>query len=164
MKKLLALLFGLSVSVCFTQNTWKLREDQLITLKEGFIYVQEYADSLNSFECNNCKVLPDFFYNYNFDRENSYRVSKGLHSSPSIRKLIIDKINNEPLLKAVIASKDRRLKKRHKIPKGRVKGRFLNYYIITPFQEYSTYKLVEFRLEELMNERDIGKGASNYPD
>ena len=159
MRQYLVLFFGLFVSICFSQNSYELREDQLRTLKKGLDYVQKYADSLNNFECNNCKILPDFFYDYNFDKKNGYRVSSGLHSSVSIRKLIIDKINNESLLNAVLRTKDRRLKKRHKIPKRRAYT-----YVITPYQEYSTYKLVKFRLQELMNERNMGKRASNYPN
>ena len=35
--------------------------------------------------------------------------------------------------------------------------------VIIPFQEYSTYILVKYRLQELWNEDSMGKDAINYP-
>lgn len=157
MKKLLILFFGLSVSFCVSQNPYKLNQSQLRRLNNGIDNIQKYADSLNSFECANCKVLPDFFYNFNFDRENNSNWI-GLHTSLSSRKLIIDKIDNESLLRAVLRSKDKRLRKRTKLPKKYYSG-----YVTIPFQEYSTLDLVKYRLLELENEENMGKKATNYP-
>lgn len=85
-------------------------------------------------------------------------MSTSLHSNISLRKLIIDKIVNKKLLYAVLKSKDRRLRVHTKIPKKQYLG-----HINTPFQEYSTYTLVKWRLQELWNEDNIDMGASNYP-
>lgn len=159
MKNFLILFFGLFVSICFSQNTYELKEFELEELKRGLNYVQKYADSLNNFECDRCKVLPDFFYEHDFDRKSGYKISTALHSSVSIRKLIIDKIDNEPLLNAVLRAKDKRLRKRTKLPRKHYMG-----YVPIPFQEYSMLELVKYRLQELMNEKNMGKRASNYPN
>jgi hypothetical protein len=71
--------------------------------------------------------------------------------------LIIDRITNTPLLEAFLRDKDRRLNKKKKVPKKTYMG-----HVVIPFQEYSTYELVKYRLQELMNEEIMGKGASNY--
>ena len=72
--------------------------------------------------------------------------------------MIIDRLTNIPILEAVLKDRDRRLRKKKKVPKKSYLG-----HVVIPFQEYSTYELVKYRLQELMNERNMGKGASNYP-
>jgi len=144
--------------VSFSQNTYKLRNNQVKERLRGLKFVKKMADSLNAYSCSDCKQLPNFFYDANFDRENNWRMSTSLHSNISLRKLIIDKIVNKKLLYAVLKSKDRRLRVHTKIPKKQYLG-----HINTPFQEYSTYTLVKWRLQELWNEDNIDMGASNYP-
>jgi hypothetical protein len=158
MKPVLFIFFYLSISLCFAQkNTFKLRDDQLRDIKKRTVFVNKYADSLNTYSCDNCKILPSFFYESNFDKKNTVNWLS-MHLGVSLRKLIVDKITNSGLLKAVLKSKDKRLKKRTKIPKKIKLGD-----IVLPFQEYSTYDLVKYRLQELLNDDFLGKGASNYP-
>ncbi|MET1260684.1 hypothetical protein ABV409_15155 [Flagellimonas sp. DF-77] len=159
MKKICLFLCGFSVLICFSQNEYELRESQLRRLKTGLDYIERYADSLNKFACNGCKVLPEFFYQYDFDKKNGHLIPSGLHSSVSLRKLIIDKIENESLLNAVVKNRNKNLRKRTKLPKNNYLG-----YVPIPFQEYSMKDLVKFRLQELMNEENMGKKATNYPD
>ncbi len=158
MKSVLFIFLSLSVSLCHAQqNSFKLNDDQLRDIKKRIGFVNKYADSLNSYSCGNCKNIPPFFYEYDFDKKNTSNWLS-MHLGISLRKIIIDKITNTNLLKAVIKSKDKRLKKRTKIPKKLKLGD-----IVLPFQEYSTYDLVKYRLQELLNETYLGKGASNYP-
>lgn len=159
MKKSIIVFFCLSYSICFSQGKiYKLRDSQLRALHRGIEYVQKYSDSLNAYPSNKCKELPSFFYEYDFDINQGYRLSTGMHNSVSIRKLIIDKIVNVKLLYAVLRSRDKRLRKSTKIPRKQYMGD-----VIIPLQEYSTYKLVKYRIQELENEENMGKKASNYP-
>jgi hypothetical protein len=156
MKKYIVWLFCLSMGYCFAQNPYKLREDQLRRIENREIYVNNYVDSLNSYNYLQLKKIPRFFYISNIDRQSSLWI--GLHQGISLRKLIIDRITNIPLLEAVLKDKDRRLRKKTKVPKKHYIG-----HVVIPFQEYSTYELVQYRLQELINEDIMGKGASNYP-
>ncbi|MFK5890124.1 MAG: hypothetical protein QM486_05275 [Flavobacteriaceae bacterium] len=158
MRKTFIIIFSFGFFLSFSQNTYELRKDEVKRRIRGLKFVNRMVDSLNSYSCNNCKELPRFFYETNFDRKNSWIMSTSLHSYISLRKLIIDKIVNKKLLYAVLRSKDKRLRKSTKIPKKSYLG-----HINTPFQEYSTYSLVKFRLQELWNEDNIGMSASNYP-
>lgn len=104
-------------------------------------------------------LYPVFFYEYDFDKKHGRHLSPhAFHGYVSIRKFIIDNINNIDLLYAVRRSKDKRLKKSNKIPR-----KIYRNTVIIHFQEYSTYELVKYRIEELRNEEERGLGASNYP-
>ena len=139
------------------EKEFELRENQIRAIEKRNDFVARYADSLNAFVYKKGIELPDFFYNYNFDKEN--RIGWiGLHTPISLRKLIIDKVTNVNLLEGVLFSNDKRTKKRFKIPKRQYMGD-----IFIPFQEYSTYDLVKYRLEEIANENNAGKRASNFP-
>jgi hypothetical protein len=72
MKKILLIIFVLSFTICFSQNLYKpykLSQIQLMSINEGLDYVQKYADSLNAFKCYGCKIIPDFFYDFDFDKK-----------------------------------------------------------------------------------------------
>ncbi|MFK7750391.1 MAG: hypothetical protein AB8B65_18510 [Kordia sp.] len=119
-------------------------------------FIQKYADSLNSYKPNNNK-LPCFFYRSNFDRENSELLTS-VHDGTSLRKLIIDRVINIELLISVVESNSNKIKKKPK------KAKNASPYGIIRFQDYSIYELAKYRLEELLNEYDMGKKAPNYPD
>jgi nucleoside permease NupC len=157
MKNYIILVFFLSVNYCFSQSLYKLRDVQMFKIKSGIEYVKKYSDSLNAVSTYG-KKKTNFFYQSNFDRKNGHRFYLNLHSSVSLRKLIIGRITNIKLLEAVLRDKNKFLKKKTKTPKKMYMG-----HVIIPFQEYSTYELVKYRLQELMNEKNMGKEASNYP-
>lgn len=158
MKKLLYIIIYLSFSICFSQQD-SIRpagKAMLIKIKNRKEFVTEYVKKLNSYNKN--EKIPTFFYEYNFDDKNKrYWVSR--HSAISLRKLIIEKIDNKDLLKAVLKSKDRLIKKRKR--KKRERGYFVVFN--NPFQEYSNYDLVKLRLEEIWNDDSMGKNVPNYP-
>lgn len=133
----------------YSQDSIKPDEKYKLARENRSIFVKSYADSLNQFNLNKKSKIPHFFLRYNFDNENS-NFKTHMHDETSFRKLIIDKINNTELLRAVLKSKNKQLKKTVPLPKNSIYG-------IKAFQEYSTYELVKYRLEELINEYSSGK-------
>lgn len=131
------------------QNSVKpLGDRALQTIEKRNEYVKKYADSLNLFNYDKDEKIPTFFYRYNFDREHSqYRTS--MNDETSFRKLIIDKVTNIELLRAVLQCRDKRLRKINKKSKK-------NMFGVKAFQNYSTYDLVQYRVEELINENHSG--------
>ncbi|PHR72565.1 MAG: hypothetical protein COA67_04775 [Lutibacter sp.] len=158
MKKLLYITLILFYTISFSQQD-SIRPFGKVGLnktKERKEFVTEFVKKLNSFNEN--EKIPSFFYEHDFDDKNKkYWVSR--HSAISLRKLIIEKIDNVTLLKAVLKSKSRRIKKKKR--KKRERGYFVVFN--SPFQEYSNYDLVKFRLEEIWNDGSMGKNAPNYP-
>jgi hypothetical protein len=112
-------------------------------------FVQQYSDSLNSYKSNNC-TLPYFFTCDNFDQKFRGQFILGMHSPISLRKLIIDGINNYEILWCVNDSQDPRVH-----VKDTSKIRCLHCKI--PFDQFSNHELVNFRLDEIMNEKHLGR-------
>ncbi|QHI34907.1 hypothetical protein IMCC3317_02520 [Kordia antarctica] len=116
------------------------------------LFVNRHVDSLNNFKVTDSCVLPDFFTNSNFDQQYGGQFMQGIHGRISLRKFIIDKLTNYNLLLYVVKSKDKRIKKKYK---GKAKRFYLDYSKI-PFEQYSTFELVDMRLDELDNEQNAG--------
>lgn len=159
-KKSLIFIFLLFIAFnCFSQkdSIRPLGENEFINIEKRNKIIEDYVNQLNSFSYNDDEKIPAFFYEYDFDLINK-RGWINRHTAISLRKLIIDKINNIELLEAVLEIKSTLIKKNKNIPKEPK-----NYEIIIPYQEYSTYKLVKLRLQEILNNKNMGKSASNYP-
>lgn len=159
MKKIIPLTVFLFTSICFSQqdSIRPLGELSIIKIKERREFVNEYVKRLNSYSYEKNKKIPEFFYKYHFDIENK-RNWLNRHTATSLRKLIIDKINNVELLENVLKSRNRFIRKCKRVPKNP-----RNYEVIIPYQEYSTYDLVKLRLQQIINDQNMGKRASNYP-
>ncbi len=146
MKKIIFILLTAIFSVGYSQqdSVKPLKDHSLKILEKREAFINKYSDSLNKYNIDGKNEIPVFFFEYNFDREHGeYLIS--INDETSFRKLIIDKIDNVQLLRAVLLYKDKRLKKTIKIPKKTIYG-------IKPFQRYSTYELVRYRVEELINQ------------
>lgn len=80
------------------------------------IFIKEYSDSLNSY--THSDALPKFLKDYYFDY-NHTGIFSPFHAPISLRKLIVDKVDNCMALQALISSKDsiynRKPGKRHGI-------------------------------------------------
>ena len=116
------------------------------------LFVQKYIDSLNGLKVTQDCELPDFFTNSDFDQQYGSQFMHGMHGRISLRKFIIDELTNYNLMWCVVKSKDKRI---HKKYKGKSK-RFYLYKGKIPFEQYSTFELVDMRLDELENENHAG--------
>ncbi|MDA9354334.1 hypothetical protein N9R07_03735 [Flavobacteriaceae bacterium] len=124
------------------------------TNAERNLFINDYVQKLNNLvieDYNNCE-LDEFFTNANFDHQYGSQFMHGMHGRISMRKFIIDKLTNYNLMWCVVQSKDKRI---HKKYKGKSKRFYLDYSKI-PFEQYSTYELVDMRLDELENEGNAG--------
>jgi len=144
--------FGFSQDTLLTDAVQKSYQVERMEKKvqEREIFIAKYVDSLNSYENKgNCK-LPYFFTSENFDQKHGAKYWVTMHSSISIRKLIIDRINNYDLLWCVKDSEN---------PKVRIKdtSKIRCLYCKIPFDQFSTQELVEFRIDALMNKRHLYK-------
>lgn len=118
---------------------------------ERDLYVKKYIDSLNNYKVNKNCELPSFFVNPNFDKDFGNQFMLSMHRRVSLRKLIIDKLENYELMWCVVKSNDKRLKEKYT---GRSKRFYLDYSKI-PFEQYSTFELVDMRLDELENNKSL---------
>ena len=116
------------------------------------LFIERYADSLNNLKVQIDCELPEFFTNSNFDKEYGQQFMHGMHAPISLRKFIIDKLTNYNLMWCVVQSKDKRIRKKYK---GKSKRFYLNQTKI-PFEQYSTFELIDLRLDELENENHAG--------
>ena len=150
MKKVIFILFSLMITNSYSQqgSIKPLKDSALKIIEKRTDFIDKYSDSLNEYNFEKEKKIPAFFLKYNFDRENSEYLTS-MNDETSFRKLIIDKVDNIQLLRAVLLCKDRRLKKTIKLPKNTIYG-------IKAFQGYSTYELVKYRVEELINKYHSG--------
>ena len=138
-----------TITVSGTKLDWrKERQQKKIIDRDNFI--TKYVDSINSYENKvNCK-LPYFFTCENFDQKHGSKFWIGMHSSISLRKLIIERIKNYDVLWCAEKSEDPRIR-----IKDTSKIRCL--YCKIPFDQFSTKELVSLRLDELMNENHLKK-------
>jgi len=113
-------------------------------------FVAKYVDSLNTYKNSGSCELPYFFTSQEFDQKHGSKFWLGMHASISVRKLIIDRIDNYELLWCVEKSKDPRVH-----AKNTSEARCL--YCKIPFDQFSTHELVLLRLDELMNINHLQK-------
>ena len=124
------------------------------TNAERELFVNEYVKKLNKLvieNYENCE-LDEFFTNPNFDHQYGSQFMHGMHGRISLRKFIIDKLTNYNVMWCVVKSDDKRT---HEKYEGKSKRFYLDYSKI-PFEQYSTYELVDMRLDELENEQHAG--------
>jgi len=141
MNKSLSFLILLIVSNIGYSQEQKEHKKSIIEQREEFI--SKTADSLNHIAVSENFKIPNLFLNPEFDFEIGQKFWTSGHSAISIRKLIIDKINNMSLIDFILQSKDKRLFKTTKQPEG--------LYLDIPFRKYSTFEIVKFRREEVLN-------------
>ena len=130
----------------------KVKDKRTLINEKRTLFVNRQIDSLNNFNVTEDCILPAFFTNPNFDHQYGNQFMHGMHGRISLRKLIIDKLTNYFLMLYVLQSKDKRVRKKYK---GRPKRFYLDYSRI-PFEQFSTYELVDLRLDEMDNEDNIG--------
>jgi|GEM_PF-4142246 len=128
------------------------RTDRII--KEREVFISKYVDSLNAFKNNAECSLPYFFTCKNFDQKHGSYYWITMHSPISMRKLIIDKIENYDLLWCVENSNDPRV-----TSKDTSKVRCL--YCKIPFDQFSNKDLVTIRLEQLLHEKSLNSKTKN---
>lgn len=148
------LLFSLlSIGTCFSQIDPPYKADQERKLFQGVEFVQKIADSINSFQIRDS--IPNFFIDPRFDFKYGHIINYSVgiyHGVPkSIRKVILDRVTNEMILREVLSRNDSRLHATVKLDTT-IKSAFYSH---RAFQEYSTYELVKFRYQDLRNESDI---------
>lgn len=83
-------------------------------IEERDLFIKKYVDSLNSYNSNDCK-LPEFFKMNKFDQKLTGQFLIGSHANISLRKLIIDQIDNYTILWCVKNSNDFKIKKKNPI-------------------------------------------------
>lgn len=153
MKRLYLLLISLFLfNSCYSQ---RLSEQQLTKISERDLFIKQTAMNLNNVRIDSCDSLPNFFLNSNYDRSVGYIYWLSNHATISLRKLILDKINNRALLECVIQSKDSKLLEKTIVPENAGFS-----YNKVPYQEYSMLELVKLRIEELENLQKLGKGQN----
>lgn len=96
-------------------------------------------DSANTYKPGDS--IPFFFYNYLLDYEYPWLTD---HRQLSIRKLVIDSTRNKGLLKAILASKDLRLK----MILDSVEVSNTNLLNALPYRNISNYDLVLKRMKQ----------------
>jgi hypothetical protein len=124
------------------------------TNAERELFVNEYVKKLNNLEIENYEncELDEFFTNPNFDHQYGSQFMHGMHGRISLRKFIIDKLTNYNVMWCVVKSDNKRI---HEKYEGKSKRFYLDYSKI-PFEQYSTFELVDMRLDELENEGNAG--------
>ena len=141
-----------SVVVANKKDRRKLK--RIKTNAERELFVNEYIKKLNNLvieNYENCE-LDEFFTNPNFDYQYGSQFMHGMHGRISLRKLIIDKLTNYNVMWCVVKSNNKRI---HEKYEGKSKRFYLDYSKI-PFEQFSTYELVDMRLDELENEKNAG--------
>jgi hypothetical protein len=119
-------------------------------IKEREAFIKSYVDSLNTYKNREKCELPYFFISENFDQKYGGKFLLSMHSPISLRKLIIDRIDNYEILWCVNDSSDPRVRL-----KDTSKTRCLHCKI--PFDQFSTQELVCLRLDELMNKKHLNR-------
>jgi hypothetical protein len=112
------------------------------------ILIDATASALNNYDFDDCKEIPVFFKEYDFDIKvgSKYWVSR--QSAVSLRKLILGKVDNYQLHQCILNSNDVNIRKRNIADND-----ILNEHYKIHFQQYSTYELVKLRVEEIENNR-----------
>lgn len=146
------LIFGQDSIVVYIPKTDLKTETKNQKIEERKAFVKKYVDSLNTYKVNDKCELPNFFITADFDQKYGGQFMLGMHGRISLRKLIIDELNNYELMWCVMKSEDKRLRKKYT---GRPKRFYLDYSKI-PFEQFSTYELVDLRLDELENAKSLG--------
>jgi hypothetical protein len=141
------IVFGQDTIVVYGQKIDSQAEWRNRKIEDRKIFVQKYVDSLNNYKASDNCELPYFFTTSDFDQKYGGQFMLGMHGRISLRKPIIDELTNYSLMLCVMYSKDRRLRKKYT---GKQKRFYLDYSRI-PFEQYSTYELIDMRLDELDN-------------
>jgi hypothetical protein len=146
------LIIGQDSIVVSAQKTDLKTERRNQKIEERKAFVKKYVDLLNIYKVNEDCELPNFFTTTDFDKKYGGQFMLGMHGRVSLRKLIIDELNNYELMWCVMNNKDKSLRKKYT---GRPKRFYLDYSKI-PFEQFSTYELVDLRLDELENAKSLG--------
>lgn len=115
--------------------------------------IDSIAVSLNNYTIEDCIEVPAFFKDYDFDISVGSRYWMSNQSAVSLRKVILEKVENLDLLKCVLNLNDVKISQ---ISSNDVDSS--NNPLKIPFQEYSTIELVKFRVEEIENNRKLSIG------
>jgi len=141
----IALLFILLFNVQFLiaqKNT-----DTMVTVSVGIGIdkVKERQEKINSFadSINNYVVgaIPDFLFDECFDNQSN--LWTGLHSPASLRWQVLEKVSNKEAIKYILATHDKRLKRKCTYDKGS------NPELIIPMIKKSFYQLLRKRHKQL---------------
>ena len=107
------LLFFLACKEEQKRNVIQSNSKDSLTLDTSFIralgdspldlFISEYSDSLNNYTSN--AALPEFLKNYYFDYDHVGLFSP-VHAPMSLRKLILDKVNNCEVLIAILSEEN----------------------------------------------------------
>lgn len=107
-------------------------------VKERQEKINSFADSINRYAE---KELPSFLFDECFDLQSS--LWEGLHSPVSLRWKVLEKVNNREVLRTILNTNDKRLKKKCAYNKGSQPE------IIIPMIEKSFYQLIRKRYKQL---------------
>ena len=107
-------------------------------VKERHEAINVFADSLNNYAGGQ---LPDFLFDECFDLQRN--LWEGFHSPVSLRWKVLEKVNNKEALKQILATHDKRLKKKCSYDKGS------NPVIVVPMIKKSFCQLLRKRYKQL---------------
>ena len=107
-------------------------------VKERQEMINTFADSINNYRAG---TLPDFLFDNCFDSQSN--LWEGFHSPVSLRWKVLEKVSNKDALKQILATHDKRLKKKCNYDKGS------NPEIIIPMIEKSFCQLLRKRYKQL---------------
>jgi hypothetical protein len=114
-------------------------------VKERQKKIKCFADSINNYKGG---VLPTFLFNECFDLESN--LWNGLHSAVSLRWNVLKKVSNKEALKKILASHDKRLKRKCNYDKS------ANPLIEVPLIRKSFYDLIQIKLSQLKHTSNAG--------
>ncbi|GAA3968853.1 hypothetical protein [Mucilaginibacter dorajii] len=108
-------------------------------IKQRHDKINAYADSINSYISGK---LPDFLFDECFDWQKSFWPD--LHSAVSVRWEILEKVHNQRALKAILNTRNKKLKRicDHKSDK-------VYPYLSVPMIEKSFYQLIQRRYKQI---------------
>ncbi|WP_452231667.1 hypothetical protein [Lacinutrix sp. MEBiC02595] len=145
------IIFGQDSIVVYSQKTDLKTENRNQKIEERKVFVKKYVDSLNTYKVSENCELPYFFTTSDFDQKYGGQFMLNMHGRISLRKLIIDELDNYELMWCIMKSKDKTLQEKYT---GRPKRFYLDYSKI-PFEQFSTFELVDLRLDELENAKSL---------
>ncbi len=117
---------------------------------ERDLLIESIADDLNSYNFDDCRDIPDFFNEYDFDTKIGSKYWVSPQAAVSLRKFIIEKIDNYQLLLCVLNSKNVNIHISYRIHRDSLSE---NKKI--PFEQFSTFDLVKYRFEEIENKNKM---------
>ena len=107
-------------------------------VKERQEKINAFADSINNYTTG---ALPEFLLDECFD--NQVSLWEGFHSPISLRWKILEKVSDKDALKQILATHDKRLKRKCRYNRGS------NPEIIIPMIRKSFYQLLQKRYRQL---------------